>query len=269
MPDPEFAPTGLPRLMICGPVRAEEASPRFPLDRLPCYQALLSPAQATRSLPWLALPSATPPSATPPGAGIMSAATLSVRDGEALAEAMDGARWLLLVVNPHPDSLALAMAISADARGRDIEVIAFLPATPLGTEAEDALLATASATCHCPSTVSPLIAAHALWASVMCRGVVGADYADLRHHLTGHVRLHFAPQRQDGPERVRALLSQLDDIEGARTLWAVLVMPGDCALEEFMEIGDYLHSYCGDDTTVAIALPATEALPRGLYLFTC
>lgn len=265
--DADFTPVGLPRLIICGRIHPEEARPRFRLDLLPCYQALTAAGDAARSLPWIVLTSTNPVSPTSGAAAVPP--LLSADERQVLAEALENTNWLLLVVGSSPESPALAAAIAADAMQQGTEVITLIPAAPTPAATNIDLLAAASALCHCPPTVSPLLAAEVLWASVMCQGIVGVDYGDLRDNLTGDVHLHFAPQRQDGPERVRALLSQLDDIEAPRTLWAVLVMPDDCSLEEFTEVGDYLHDYCGDDTAVVIALPSTNALPRGLYLFTC
>lgn len=256
-------PTGLPRLLICGALPAGEEKPRISVVELPRYQALATASQAARSVPWIALPSALD---APPDANDVR---LAPPDRQTLAEALANTFWLLLVTDTSPESCALARAIAGDANLLEAGSIAFVQESPASGQPDSALLERSYAVCLCPPTVSPVLAAEALWASIMWQGLVGVSVEDLRSCLSGVVRLQFAPMRQDGPDRVRALLSQLDDLGEPRGIWAVLVLPDSLGLDEFSDVGDHLNEYCARETSFGISVPTTDVLPYGLYLFTC
>jgi hypothetical protein len=250
------------RLVLCGPLLANPRRPHFPPAHLPCHQAIQTPAQAAHHLPWLALPS------TLTTAGIPAPEDLSTADKQAAIELLDDTLWLLLVADQDASSLAPATALARLARHHGTDVAAFMPADA-PEETRRALLDAGGACCFCPPAVPPLIAAEVLWSSVMCQGVIGIEYADLRGNLEGLISVCFAPLRQEGPDRVRALLSQLEDFVAERTIWAVFILPDCAGLDEFTEVGDFLHEHAGDDATVVIAMPLTDALPYGLYVFSC
>ncbi|MCC2636583.1 MAG: hypothetical protein K0Q68_302 [Moraxellaceae bacterium] len=264
MPDTDFSPVDLVRLVICAPLRHEPRTTHFPVELLRCYQALTASGGPQGQLPGIRLHSV--PAVFPPAA----AAGLSPEDGAAIDAMMSEAEWLLLVIGESAESRALATAIGAHVKSRGRDVMAFMPEDPSLPPAERAaLLAAMGFLCKCPPSLPPLLAAEVIWSSVMCQGVVGIDYGDLRNNLTGEGCLLWAPLRQEGPERMRAMLSQLDDFRGRHTLWAVMVMPETCTLADFTEVGDHLSQHCEADCAVVIALPNTDALPSGLYVFVC
>lgn len=274
MPDPNRSPNAFElaedgprddaaRLIICGALEAANAPSRIPVDDLPCHQVVCAEGAADGSCPWLLLASVTPAEAllTPPP-------PLSPADARALAESLGDTDWLLLIVGDSAESLAIATLIGRFALSRGHHVSAFIAGQQrLSQEDRAALLASVSFLCTCPPGVPPRLAAEVLWASVMYQGIVGVDYGDLRGNLTGECQLLWAPMRQDGPDRIRGILAQLDDFSPRDTLWAVLVMPDSLALDEFTEVGDHVSNYCHDQCAVIIALPETDRLPNGLFLF--
>lgn len=251
------------RLILCGNLEAADAAARIPVDDLPCYQVLGADSVADASCPWLRLASVAP------GQDLTSPApTLAPADAQALAEVLGQTNWLLLIIGGSAESRAIAMVVGRFALERGLQVSAFVPAERQSSSAEQAsLLAAVSFLCICPPGVPPRLAAEALWASVMYQGIVGVDYGDLRGNLNGEGQLLWAPMRQDGPDRIRGILSQLDDFAPREMLWAVLVMPESLSLEEFTEVGDYVSDYCHEQCSVVIALPETDLLPNGLSLF--
>lgn len=249
------------RLIFCDALEAANAPSRIPVDELPCYQVVCGEETADTSRSWIRLASVTPGDTLP-------APSPSAADEQALAELLGETDWLLLIVGDSAESRAIAMVIGRFALAHGHHVSAFVCGQqPLASAERAALLASVTFLCSCPPAVPPRLAAEALWASVMCQGIVGVDYGDLRGNLTGEGRLLWAPMRQDGPDRIQGILAQLDDFAPRDTLWAVLVMPDSLALDEFTEVGDYLSDYCHDQCAVIIALPETDRLPNGLFLF--
>lgn len=251
------------RLILCGNLDAADAAARIPVDDLPCYQVLGTDSVPDTSCPWLRLESVAAGQSLP-----SAARALAPADVQALAEILGETDWLLLIVGDSAESRAIAMLVGRFALERGLQVSAFAPAQQQPSPADQAsLLAAVSFLCSCPPGVPTRLAAEALWASVMYQGIVGVDYGDLRGNLTGEGQLLWAPMRQDGPDRIRGILSQLDDFTPREMLWAVLVMPESLALEEFTEVGDYVSDYCHEQCSVVIALPETDLLPNGLFLF--
>lgn len=272
MPDPNRPPNAFelaeagprddaPRLIFCGARDGANAPARIPVAELPRFQVVCRDESASDACPWIRLASV--------GSGDgLPAPSAAAADEQALAELLSEADWLLLMVGDSGESRAVAMFIGRFALARGHHVSAFVSGhRPLAPADHAALLASVNFLCSCPPAVPPRLAAEALWASVMYQGIVGVDYGDLRGNLTGACRLLWAPMRHDGPGRIRGILAQLDDFAPRDTLWAVLVMPDSLALDEFTEVGDYVSDYCHDQCAVIIALPETDRLPEGLFLF--
>lgn len=248
------------RLVICGP--SPDAAVRLPRNEPPCYQLLAATGDPDTCHSWLRLTS------VPADIDALPSSPLSSDDAQILAEVMGDASWLLLVMSDAPESPVLASAIGAFAKARGMYVTAFLPASFVLAPTEHAVLSAATSfLCRCPPTLPALPAAEVLWTSVMWQGTVGVDYADLHGNLAGNGHLLWAPLRQNDDQRIRAMLSQLEDFEARDTLWAVLVLPESCSLEDFTTVGEFLHEHCHEDCSLIVTLPETQLLPLGLYVF--
>lgn len=162
-------------VIACGQVAALGAAVATPPPA--CYQALDAWGQPDAGMSWFSIGGA-PDAEAPPVSG------------PTLAEILGGTQWLLLVVGPGHDSLALALALASWARARGIRSAAlrsrFTGAPALESRALEERVQYA---CACPPGLDALAAARVLALGVAALG--GAGDGSPLDRLVGGGRLHW------------------------------------------------------------------------------
>lgn len=248
-------------VVACGHVLRGPADLRLAAG-MPCHQALGPWGLPDAGLPWLRIGDADI-------ARGEQEHTLAGTSANSLADVLRHRQWLILLVGGDHDSLALALAIAAYARGRHLVVTAIVAhGPPLPDFLRRSLLRRVDYACECPPGVDPLLAAQALWSSVAHGdGRPGAGLHDLVERLRGRGHLAWSPLPSTGAGRIAAMLATLPHLPARRGLWAVLLHPLPLARDELRLAGETLQSRSPQPASL-IPVATQPPLPQGVFVFT-
>lgn len=231
-------------LIVCGQVPGLGATP--PPHAPPCYQALDPWGRPDAGLPWFRV--GAPPDVPSP-----------LASGQPLAEILGGTQWLLLVVGPGHDSLALALALASWARARGLRIAAFKTravATP--SFLRRALQEGVHYFCACPPGVDALAAARALVMACEAARRSGDGGARPEEQLLGNGHLAWLPARAK-PTHATDCPGQAEAAP-RHPLFAVQVGDDGAGSGAAMPVP-------GNGTPLLQRLPVTAGLSAGTYLF--
>lgn len=139
---------------------------------------------------------------------------------------------------------------------------------PLPHRLRKALLEHIDLLCPTPAGLSVLDAAIALWSCVNTTSIIGVDFADFSSvRGMGAGQLLWMPLADTGEGRMRDTVTSLPPFYAGKWLWVALVMPETFGLDEFTTVGEHVHEFCGDETTVVISCPSARGIPYGIYAF--
>lgn len=248
-------------VVACGHVLRSPAE-RHLAAGVPCHQALGPWGQPDAGLPWLRIGDAD-------GAREEPQHALAGGGTQSLADVLRHREWLILLVGGDHDSLALALAIAAYARGRHLVVTAIVAhGPPLPDFLRRSLLRRVHYACECPPGVDPLLAAQALWSSVAHGdGRPGTGFHDLVERLRGRGHLAWRPLPPAGEGRLATQLAALPQLPAGRCLWAVLLHPLPLDRDELRLAGDMLQARCPQPASL-IQVATPPPVPQGVFVFT-